>query len=48
MLLIASIINAFGVTVFLYPVKLYDSGITGIESDLTIRYEVADVFHPKK
>ncbi len=29
MLLIAGIINAFGVTVFLYPVKLYDSGISG-------------------
>jgi len=29
MLLVAGIINAFGVTVFLYPVKLYDSGISG-------------------
>jgi len=28
-LLIAGIINAFGVTVFLAPVKLYDSGISG-------------------
>lgn len=26
----AGIINAFGVTVFLYPVKLYDSGISGM------------------
>ncbi len=25
----AGIINAFGVTIFLYPVKLYDSGISG-------------------
>ena len=30
MLTIAGIINAFGVTVFLYPVKLYDSGISGL------------------
>lgn len=29
MLFIAGIINAFGVTVFLSPVKLYDSGISG-------------------
>lgn len=29
MLTIAGIINAFGVTVFLAPVKLYDSGISG-------------------
>ena len=29
MLFIAGIINAFGVTVFLAPVKLYDSGISG-------------------
>ena len=28
-LTIAGIINAFGVTLFLYPVKLYDSGISG-------------------
>lgn len=28
-LTIAGIINAFGVTIFLYPVKLYDSGISG-------------------
>ena len=28
-LLIAGSINAFGVTVFLAPVKLYDSGISG-------------------
>ena len=28
-LLIAGIVNAFGVTVFLAPVKLYDSGISG-------------------
>lgn len=29
-LLAAGIINAFGVTVFLFPVKLYDSGISGL------------------
>jgi len=29
MLTLAGIINAFGVTVFLNPVKLYDSGISG-------------------
>ena len=28
-LTIAGIINAFGVTLFLFPVKLYDSGISG-------------------
>ena len=30
MLFVAGIINAFGVTMFLYPVKLYDSGISGL------------------
>lgn len=30
MLTIAGIINAFGVTIFLYPMKLYDSGISGL------------------
>lgn len=29
MLTIAGLINAFGVTCFLYPVNLYDSGISG-------------------
>lgn len=29
-LLIAGIVNAFGVSLFLYPVKLYDSGISGL------------------
>ena len=29
-LLIAGTINAFGVMLFLYPVKLYDSGISGV------------------
>ena len=30
MLALAGVINAFGVTVFLFPVKLYDSGISGL------------------
>lgn len=30
MLTIAGTINAFGVTIFLFPVKLYDSGISGL------------------
>lgn len=29
MLTIAGMVNAFGVTIFLTPVKLYDSGISG-------------------
>ncbi|MBR4030742.1 MAG: YitT family protein [Clostridia bacterium] len=29
MLIVAGIVNAIGVTLFLYPVKLYDSGISG-------------------
>lgn len=29
MLTIAGIVNAFGITIFLMPVKLYDSGISG-------------------
>ena len=29
MLTIAGAINAFGITIFLNPVKLYDSGISG-------------------
>lgn len=30
LLTIAGSINAFGVTIFLYPVKLYDSGVSGV------------------
>ena len=26
----AGIINAFGVTIFLFPMKLYDSGVSGL------------------
>ena len=29
MLTVAGIVNAFGITIFLKPVKLYDSGISG-------------------
>lgn len=29
-LTLAGMINAFGVTIFLFPVKLYDSGISGL------------------
>ena len=29
MLTVAGLINAFGVSIFLYPVNLYDSGISG-------------------
>lgn len=29
-LTVAGVVNAFGVTLFLYPVKLYDSGISGV------------------
>lgn len=41
LLTIAGIINAFGITVFLYPVKLYDSGISGVSmllSQITPEY----------
>lgn len=30
LLAVAGIINAFGVTIFLFPVKLYDSGVSGL------------------
>ena len=46
-LTIAGIINAFGVTVFLAPVKLYDSGISGTSmllSQLTPEYLSLSVF----
>ena len=33
-LLAAGIINAFGVTLFLFPVKLYDSGVSGLSMPL--------------
>lgn len=47
MLLVAGIINAFGVTVFLAPVNLYDSGISGTSiflSQITPEYLTLSVF----
>ncbi len=47
MLTVAGIINAFGVTVFLMPVKLYDSGISGTSmlfGQLTPEYLTLSVF----
>ncbi len=47
MLTLAGIINAFGVTVFLNPVKLYDSGISGTSmllDQLTPEYLSLSVF----
>lgn len=47
MLTIAGIVNAFGVTVFLAPVKLYDSGISGTSmllSQLTPEWMSLSVF----
>ncbi|MBR1971065.1 MAG: YitT family protein [Clostridia bacterium] len=46
-LLIAGAINAFGVTVFLAPVKLYDSGISGTSillSQITPEYLTLSIF----
>lgn len=47
MLFIAGCVNAFGVTVFLAPVKLYDSGISGTSilfSQLTPEYLTLSLF----
>ena len=47
MLMLAGIINAFGVTLFLAPVKLYDSGISGTSmllSQITPEYLSLSVF----
>ena len=47
MLTIAGIINAFGISVFLMPVKLYDSGISGTSmllDQLTPSYLTLSVF----
>ena len=46
-LLLAGAVNAFGVTVFLDPVKLYDSGISGTSillSQITPSYMSLSVF----
>ncbi|MBR6572777.1 MAG: YitT family protein [Clostridia bacterium] len=47
MLTIAGIVNAFGITVFLMPVKLYDSGISGTSmllDQLTPEYLTLPIF----
>ena len=47
MITIAGIINAFGITVFLMPVKLYDSGISGTSmllDQLTPAYLTLSIF----
>ena len=47
MLTIAGIVNAFGVTVFLAPVKLYDSGISGTSmllAQITPAYLTLSIF----
>ena len=47
MLFIAGIINSFGVTMFLFPVKLYDSGISGLSmllDQLTPDYLTLSIF----
>lgn len=47
MLTIAGIVNAFGVTIFLMPVKLYDSGISGTSillDQLTSEYLTLSIF----
>ncbi len=47
MLTLAGIINAIGVTIFLYPVNLYDSGISGTSmllSQVTPEYLTLSVF----
>ena len=46
-LTIAGIINGIGVTIFLYPVKLYDSGISGTSmllSQITPEYLTLSIF----
>lgn len=46
-LTLAGIINAFGVTVFLFPVKLYDSGISGLSmllDQITPEYLTISIF----
>lgn len=47
LLTLAGIVNAFGITVFLYPVKLYDSGISGTSmllAQITPEYITLSVF----
>ena len=42
MLTLAGIVNAFGITIFLAPVKLYDGGISG--ADKTMIYFIVNRF----
>ena len=47
MLTIAGIVNAFGITIFLTPVKLYDSGISGTSmllEQITPEYLTLSIF----
>ncbi len=47
MLTVAGIVNAFGITVFLQPVKLYDSGISGTSmllAQITPEYLTLSIF----
>ena len=47
MLTVAGIVNAFGITVFLMPVNLYDSGISGTSmllDQLTPEYLTLSIF----
>lgn len=47
LLTLAGMINAFGITVFLYPVKLYDSGISGTSmllAQITPEYATLSLF----
>ena len=47
MLIVAGCINAFGVTIFLFPVRLYDSGISGLSmllDQVTPSYLTLSVF----
>ena len=47
MLTVAGIVNAFGITIFLMPVNLYDSGISGTSillDQLTPQYLTLSVF----
>ena len=47
MLTLAGVVNAFGITIFLTPVKLYDSGISGTSillDQLTPEYLTLSIF----
>ena len=47
MLTVAGMVNAFGITIFLTPVKLYDSGISGTSmllDQITPEYLTLSIF----